>query len=179
LFEGTIRLDQYIELIEYHFSFYTALDPVVERALTAEGAAGVPFDHVRRAPILKRDLEDLGRDPASAARKRPDPGRFGFVTPESVAGVLYVIEGATLGGAQINRAAQRLLSETDPAGRRYWTWCRENNSQRWRSMMSYLDRQHLAGVPAGAFIAGAHGTFEVFADWMAPLADPAPRPVAL
>jgi heme oxygenase len=89
--------------------------------------------------------------------------------PASLGGILYVIEGATLGGSQIDGAARKLLRDEHPAGRRYWSWCRATCKDRWKMASECLDQCVADGVAISDLKKGATETFEVFADWLAPL----------
>ena len=93
----------------------------------------------------------------------------GVVSPESIGGVLYVVEGATLGGARIDRAVRRLLGSEQPDGRRYWSWCRSESGRRWPMMIDYLERLVAEGATIGELEKGASETFQALADWLAPL----------
>jgi heme oxygenase len=168
--EGRLPLEGYRRLLARLHGFYAPLDDAIARV--APDAAGPAFAPVRRADLLARDLRDLGlsdRDVASLPRCE---AASDLVTPGALPGVLYVIEGATLGGATLDASARALLPGPPPAGRRYWGWCRETCGVRWKMTQALLDSP-AAGAPEDVARA-ASATFRLFADWMAPLDDPRP-----
>ena len=118
---------------------------------------------------------DLGQEPPLASGFNQGADLFNFVRPETVGGVLYVVEGATMGGSQIDRAAQRTLSTKDISGRRYWAWCRANARHRWPMVQADLMERYPEPDAYEAPVAGAARTFELFGQWLAPLNNPAHR----
>jgi heme oxygenase len=114
-------------------------------------------------------MRDLGFTASDIRRtRRCDAGRS-LVTPATVGGVLYVIEGATLGGKGLNRAATRLLSHESPAGRRFWAWCEAESKTRWLLMTRYLQDLDIGDASTADLETGAGEMFGALAEWLAPL----------
>lgn len=161
LFDQTINLPQYTALLQRFHGFYIPLERAIARI-----AAQAPYHYTHRAALLERDLDVL------APRRAPQPHCAAIeqvVTPASLAGVVYVIEGSTLGATQIDRAAQKLLSKDHDQGRAFWAWSRAHNSQCWAAMNHYLDALDVQGVDHAPIVAGANATFQALTDWLAPL----------
>lgn len=169
LFAGTLTHADYTRLMARFWGFYAPLDTAIAHAI-ATGLPNVrPFEYVPRAPYLARDMVDLTAD-ALTSRQDPQCKRVSeIVTPATLGGVLYVIEGATLGAAQIDRAAQRLLGGDGTEGRRFWAWGRAQNKYRWAMANGYLEHLAAQGVAVSDIIRGAELTFGALADWLAPL----------
>lgn len=166
LFDGEIALPDYAALMQRFHGYYDALDHAIASAMD-ETLGG--FAYANRGDLLALDLADLGFDTAEIAENPRCETLFDIVTPASLAGVLYVIEGATLGAAQIDRAAQTLLSAEHTKGRGFWAWSRAEGKNRWsmmRQLLSHLDAKHAAHAPQ---IQGANATFQALADWLSPL----------
>lgn len=113
---------------------------------------GLEFDARRRSIQLSADLETLGGEAA------PAPARAAPVAGVSEAlGRMYVLEGSTLGGRVIRRAAEargagmRGLSFLDPYGERV--------GERWRAFLAVVDRQACTPEDVAAMIAGAVAGF--------------------
>lgn len=113
---------------------------------------GLEFDARRRSVQLSADLEILGGEAAPASAP-PTP-----VSGVSEAlGRMYVLEGSTLGGRVIRRAAEaqgggmRGLSFLDPYG--------EQVGERWRAFLAVVDRQARTPEDVAAMIAGAVAGF--------------------
>lgn len=116
------------------------------------GLPGLEFDARRRSVQLSADLEALGGEAAPAS-----------APPAPVSGIsealgrMYVLEGSTLGGRVIRRAAEargagmRGLSFLDPYGERV--------GERWRAFLAVVDRQACTPEDVAAMIAGAVAGF--------------------
>lgn len=171
LFRGTLDPGQYGALMTRLYGFYIPLDHAIEQALSRGPAPQSGYVYAPRGPLLAQDMRALGvHDPAPPLCH----GARALVTPDTLGGVLYVIEGATMGGAQIDRAARRLLGRDDPAGRRFWAWCRAEGKHRWPMTLRHLDHLQATGAPRAPLMQGALGTFRLLADWLAPLDTPLP-----
>lgn len=171
LFRGTLDPEGYRALTLRLYGFYAPLDQAITDTLAAQPAPASGYAYAPRAPFLAQDIHDLGADDQAPPLCT---GARALVTPETLGGVLYVIEGATMGGAQIDRAARRLLGRDEPAGRRFWAWCRAEGKHRWPMTQRHLDHLQTTGAPRAPLMDGALGTFRLLADWLAPLDLPAP-----
>ncbi|MCR8825187.1 biliverdin-producing heme oxygenase [Pseudosulfitobacter koreensis] len=174
LFEGNIELDAYTRLIQRFHGFYAPLDRAIEQTIATMPDGRDRYPYVRRSDLLAQDLIDL-KATALDLRGGPQCTRAAqIVTPETLGGVLYVIEGATLGATGVDRAAQRLLDADNCAGRRFWAWGRAQKAQRWTLANDYLELRYAQGTALDDLVAGARDTFDVLADWLAPLEQPRP-----
>lgn len=178
LFAQNSNLRDYRALMQRLYGFYAPLDTAIEQTIVdmPSGAMG-GFVYEKRSDHLAQDLADLGFSPGEIAATSQCQQVFDVVSQNSLSGVFYVIEGATLGGSRIDRAAQRLLDQDAPTGRRFWNWCRSNGQRRWA-----MAREHLALTPSNTarlseITAGALGTFSALSAWLAPL-DRAQDPLA-
>ncbi len=170
LFKETLERDQYRDLMQLFHGFYVPLDQAIQRAITElSGKKDPVFTYAQRATYLNQDLVDLGVDLKTIANGARCTRLFDVVTPKTLGGVLYVIEGSTLGAAPIDRAAQKLLSPERTNGRRFWAWCRSQNKQRWAMTTSFLAEHDTSAASLDALGTGAQQTFETLADWLDPL----------
>lgn len=175
LFRGTLDVAGYRALMIRLYGFYTPLDRAIMETPAGRPAPDSGYRYAPRAPLLAQDMQALG---APGGTPPLCPGARALVTPDTIGGVLYVLEGATMGGAQIDRATHRLLGHDDPAGRTYWAWCRAEGKHRWPLTLRHLDHLQSTGTPLPPLLHGALGTFRLLADWLAPLDLPAPIPQA-
>ncbi len=167
LFNETLSLDGYRLLVERLHGFYAPLDRAIDQALAGD-AAQTRFSYVARADILARDLADLGLDRGALADSPQCLGVHDIVSPLTVGGILYVVEGSTHGGSVIDTAARKLLGD-HAGGRRYWAWCHAENERRWTATNRYLEHLRAEGAALEDLVAGARGTFQLMAEWLAPL----------
>ena len=170
LFNQTLDLEAYCALMQRFYGFYVPLERAIVAALGPQPA----YHYAPRAHLIAQDLVDLGLEPDMIKRAPTCRALASIVTPQSLGGVLYVIEGSTLGASPIDRAAQRLLDADTPHGRRFWAWNRAQNKQRWHLTNQYLDHLHQSDAPTQPLADGARKTFEALGDWLAPLDVPAP-----
>ncbi len=101
-----------------------------------------------KAPLLALDIEALGGDALTlpVARRLPPTS-----TTEEALGVLYVLEGATRGGAVIAHMARGLDVSREFFG--------AYDSARWREFTAFVDLH-------GADSAAAVATFETMEAWV-------------
>ncbi|MDA8585547.1 biliverdin-producing heme oxygenase [Rhodobacteraceae bacterium] len=166
LFDGFIGRDDYCALMVRFYGFYAALDRAIAQALSYPTQG---FACIERAGFLAQDLTDLGLGSAAIANCPACEDVNAIVTPASLGGVLYVIEGANLGATQIDRAAQKLLSPDHTRGRSFWAWSRLHNCSRWGGVTAYLADLDAASHPHKPPIHGANDVFQALANWLAPL----------
>jgi heme oxygenase len=163
-----------------HVRHLRAIAPIyaaLEEMLDGAGAGRWLPDWPRRrkAGLIRADLRALGagEPPASPARAAvaaalPSPWHAG-----AVFAVLYVLEGATLGGAVLARRVARLglargcgASFLDPYG--------ADRGAMWRGYLRALEGAELTPGEEAGLCPWAAATFALFAAWA-----PAPHPRAL
>lgn len=172
LFAGTIHPPQYRALMRSFHGFYTPLERAIEHAFSQMAFDQNGFGYPKRAGFLAQDLIDLGYSHVDIDQNPLCQHVADIVTPASIGGVLYVIEGSTLGAAQIDRAAQKILDTDITRGRSFWAWSRAHNKARWAAINAYLDHLENTGHSKSAIIQGAEDTFQALATWLAPLERP-------
>ena len=109
----------------------------------------------RKLHLLEQDLRQLGVDP----ERLPATGRLPQLTsPARTLGVLYVVEGATLGGAVIARAAR-------PRPTRFLDAYGDRRAALWRGYRQQAQAWCAANGGEDEVVAGAADAFEVFTAW--------------
>lgn len=135
-------------------------------AATAVAAAGLDFSidlsRRRRALLAESDLSSLGMTPGDIGGLPVCPEIPVPASEAELLGALYVVEGSTLGGAQIAAA----LEPVAPEARLFYLGYGESNGGMWRDFVLQLER--LSGEPAAeeAAIMAAQETFDAFESWM-------------
>jgi heme oxygenase len=164
ILERTATLEDYRRLLERMWGFYEPLEADLARADWR--GSGIDIDQRRKSDLIAMDLKDLGHDgdlagrlPRCTSLPRVAPAPRGF-------GVLYVIEGATLGGRLILRElAPRLGIGPAFAGRFHASYGAEVGSM-WRGFTEALERAGRDGDSAAAIEAAAIETFARMQDWL-------------
>lgn len=160
LLSHELSLLGYTRLLEALFGFYVPLEARL-RQLHTHARVAVPL--LRRAPLLEHDLHALGTPPARVPLCAEMPR---LATLDHVAGAIYVIEGACLGGQVIARAAMRRLRVGPENGAAFFVGAGAQTAARWKRVLAWLD-QWERGTSAGVeIIEGACRTFEALAQWL-------------
>lgn len=141
------------ELVERFHGLHAEAEAALAPWLTR--LDGLEFEARRRTPSLARDLARLG---GVAAPPAADPIRVAGVA--EALGVMYVLEGSSLGGRVIRRHVEAAggdmtgLSFLDPYG--------EAVGERWRAFLSVLAAEPDAdGVVTGAVTGFGHAELQL------------------
>jgi heme oxygenase len=135
-------------LVEGFYSLHRDLEAALAPWLS--GAPGLDFAGRSRMALLKADLEGLGGRP-------PGPESVAVAGDREALGLLYVLEGSTLGGQVIRREARRIgapmehLSFLDPYGAEV--------GPRWRAFLAVVDAHTRSESDLQTVIRGARRGF--------------------
>lgn len=164
LLDPNLSRERYESVLRAMYGYYSVLEP----RMLAVAASTPPssFALERRTSSLERDLVHLGHDNrALLAIPRCD------LLPElekleQLAGCLYVIEGAALGGQVIVRELGRRFGLDETNGAAFFAGNRRGVAARWQRVVHWLnalpvpdDDHHLATT-------SAQDTFATLARWM-------------
>lgn len=146
--------EQYIQYLQRFLAFQDEAERALDTALTIEA---VPDWHFRRrAHLARADLEILG------AQERPFPrssGRLPQITArEQVLGVVYVLEGSTLGGAYLLKQLAP-LGITATHGGSYLASYGSDRSKMWQRFLFTLEEAHMRHARAESIASAAIATF--------------------
>ncbi len=160
------RLDAgwYQRLLQAYHGFYQPM----EAALYDSGLIPEGFDQALRVktPTLVSDLHALGVD-AAVVQALPRCAHLPSIdSPAACLGVLYVLEGATLGGQVLRREMiQRLAINADNGGAFLNVYGAETG-RRWKDFLDYLGRQPLDTPAKQRAVEAARSTFSCFEQWL-------------
>jgi heme oxygenase (biliverdin-IX-beta and delta-forming) len=122
-------------------------------------------DDMLRAPLLEADLDDLGVTEGDARLARPEAAEMAWWIedlaardPVAVLGVLYVLEGSTLGGAVLRRHLASAFGLTD-AGLSYYSPYGKHPKPHWMAFSQRMDAAVTDADAANRVIAAASETF--------------------
>lgn len=160
-FSERLDIDWYQRLVQAYYGFYQPM----EAALYDSGLIPDGFDQALRVktPTLVSDLHALGLNSHALPRCAHLPS---LDTPAACLGVLYVLEGATLGGQVLRREmAQRLNVKADNGGAFLNVYGTETG-RRWKDFLDYLDRMPLDTAAKQRAVDAARSTFSCFEQWL-------------
>lgn len=141
----------YRQVLLGYFHLYARFEP----GLTAElERQHLGFDYLARQklPWIRADLASFGLDPlVTECLPRAAMAPFAIGSAAQLAGSLYAIEGATLGGQVISRHVQKNLGLTRTAGACFFNGYGDATTDRWSEFEDFMRRccideisQHLA-----------------------------------
>ncbi len=147
----------------------------LEADLDSAGAAGVfaRWPDRKIALVLADDIRDLGGVPA--VPHKPDPHEAGAAAPMSAGamlGVLYVLEGSSLGARLLSRLASAAGLGPEFGARHLFA--QASDPQAWRDYVAILDTAVLSEVEEAECERAASRTFEEFAEAFAAVDAAAP-----
>ncbi|MGE8185992.1 biliverdin-producing heme oxygenase [Pseudomonas sp. NPDC086278] len=153
----------YTRLIEAYYGFYRPLE-----SLLFPVAMSIPdLDWLIRSktPSLEADLYALGLD--AAAIDAIPLCRFSVQTRSvaDVLGVLYVLEGATLGGQSLRNGLYARLGIDEHTGGRFFAVYGTATLLMWRGFLACL-YEVCDPLERAQSVVAAQGTFETFERWL-------------
>jgi len=164
LLEPDLSIHRYQHVPRSFYGFYAP----VEAGLTRLAAASLPLGFPLRArcELIESDLQALGlaRHELDALPRCTDLPRLCCL--EDMAGCLYVLEGACLGGQVIAKALHKRLGVAKGNGASFFVGDAEATSARWILVLTWLDGLARAGVRSEDIVASACATFRTFARWL-------------
>jgi heme oxygenase len=172
LLDPGLSLGRYRQILECFFGFYAPIEAVVASVASACHALGL--SPRARSGLIESDLLSLGlsrRELAGLPRCVELPR---LSCPEELAGCLYVLEGACLGGRVIAPVLHQRLGVAQGTGSSFFVGDADGTQARWSVFLAWLEGLVDAGAPTAEIVASARATFLAFARWVEPHENPQP-----
>ncbi|MBF6031935.1 biliverdin-producing heme oxygenase [Pseudomonas sp. P155] len=163
-FSDTLDTQAFVRLMQAYYGFYLPL----ENALLRSDAIPADFDLTLRlkAPTLRTDLHALGVS-AEALQNLPQCEQLPLIDSSSAClGVLYVLEGATLGGQILRREISTRLGLEADNGAAFLDIYGAATGRRWRDFIEYLGSRPMSAAERAAVVTAAQTTFSCFEHWL-------------
>src|SRR4051812_36950025 len=164
LLDPDLSPDRYRRILERFFGFYAPIEAGLARVASAGPALGLPLR--ARTGLIESDLFSLGLSPREVAGLPRCADLPRLSGPEEVAGCLYVLEGACLGGRVIAPALRERLGVAQGSGASFFIGDAERTQARWSVFLDWLEGLVRGGAPRGGVVGSARDTFLAFALWM-------------
>jgi len=164
LFESEFTIHCYVQVLQIFYGFYAPVEAILVRLAAADPGLGFPLR--ARSALIESDLLALGvsrRELAQLPRCTNLPRLSG---PEDLAGCLYVLEGACLGGQVIAPTLRQRLGVAKGSGASFFVGDSEATSARWIFVLTWLEELVRAGARSEAIVASACATFLTLARWV-------------
>ena len=163
LLESELTLDRYRRVLELFFGFYAPVEAGLARMAAAHPFA-LPLRD--RAALLESDLLSVGlsqREIADLPRCADLPR---LSCAEDLAGCLYVVEGACLGGQVIAPVLRERVGVAKDSGASFFIGDAEGTRARWSLFLAWLEGLVRAGSGRAEIVVAARATFLAFARWV-------------
>ncbi|WP_339447119.1 biliverdin-producing heme oxygenase [Pseudomonas sp. EA_5y_Pfl2_R50] len=163
-FSDTLDLHAFERLMQAYYGFYLPL----EDALLNSHSIPPDLDLAPRlkAPTLRTDLQALGMSPAALEHLPLCQQLPRIDSSAACLGVLYVLEGATLGGQILRREVSARLGLEANNGAAFLDIYGAVTGRRWRDFIEYLGGFPLAADERAAVVEAARTTFSCFERWL-------------
>ena len=156
----TLSRDRYADLLAALFGFYVPLEDDLSK-WDASRPLALPL--IRRAGLLERDLRAFGRAPDEVPRCAEMPT---LATLDHVAGAIYVVEGACLGGQVIARGLMQRLQIARENGAAFFNGDGAQTGARWKQVLAWLHEWDRGPCVRDEVAAGACRTFAALSQWL-------------
>ena len=164
LMEPELSIHRYQRVLRTLYGFYAPVETKLVRLTAAGPPLGFPLR--ARCELIESDLHALGlarRDLAGLPRCIDLPP---LSCREDLAGCLYVLEGACLGGQVIAQALHQQLGLGKGSGASFFIGDAEATSARWILFLTWLEGLTRAGARSKEIVDSACATFLTFARWV-------------
>ena len=163
LLDPGLDMPRYLRVLGTFYGFYVPVEIDLTRLAAAELPLGFPLRV--RAGLIERDLLALGRAPADLSALALCSDRPQLSCVEDLAGCLYVLEGACLGGQVVSALLYRRLGLAKESGAAFFAGDEEGTLPRWTAVVAWLDGLPRTGASTAKIVSAATATFEAFARW--------------
>jgi heme oxygenase len=168
------RREPYVQMLARLWGLYGPLEAALAR-IDWPGAETLVRQRAKTG-WLAADLHDFGLGSRTIESLPKATVLPAIAEVADVFGVLYVLEGATLGGQIILAQVTAELGATEDAGARFFASYGSEVGVRWRSFVEALERFGEPPRVADRIERAAMTTFEIFGSWMSEdAAAPTPR----
>jgi heme oxygenase len=159
-----LSIHRYRCVLQIFYGFYAPVEAGLLRLADVAPALGLPLR--ARAELLGDDLLTLGMSRRDIAALPLCTDLPRLVCLEELAGCLYVLEGACLGGQAIAPLLQRRLAVTGGSGASFFVGDGAATAARWARVVAWLDELVGARARSEDIVASACATFLTLTRWV-------------
>ena len=152
--------EDYSKLLNSFYSFFGGLEILMSKHevlsfLTDQSQR-------RKSSALANDLNHLDAHLPNLATQESLPVITNYL---QIIGVMYVMEGSTLGGKYIAKMIQSQLNSSDCEGLSFFNSYGENTENMWQIFKESIDGIHLNQTDSDTVVLAANDTFQHFSNW--------------
>ncbi|WP_165066994.1 biliverdin-producing heme oxygenase [Paludisphaera rhizosphaerae] len=162
----TRSLDGYKRVLRRFLGFHR---PVEDALVKIPGwpAVGINPDERRKAHLLEADLRTLGVSESELAAQPNCPFPPPLTSLPEALGVMYVLEGSTLGGQYMRKLVRETLGLTPESGCAYFASYGESVGPMWKAFGAAVDAFATTDEIRATIERSAVATFEAVDGWFA------------
>ena len=161
LLDADLDLRRYRRILELFYGFYAPIEDVLIPL-----APMLPFPFRARTVLLESDLSILGLAPDEITALPCCTALPKLSCCEELAGCMYVLEGASLGGRAVIPVLRRRLNVSKDSGASFFAGDGDGTAARWGVVLEWLEGLQRTGVAPQPIVAAANATFEALARWV-------------
>jgi heme oxygenase (biliverdin-IX-beta and delta-forming) len=164
LLEPDLSVQRYRLVLQSFHGFYASVEDELLRLAATTPPLGFPLR--TRTELLERDLLALGLSRSDIAALPRCANLPRLRRTEHLAGCLYVLEGACLGGQVIVNALRGRLPITSDRGLSFFVGDGSKTGARWQLVLAWLEDLVRRGALADEIVASACETFCSLGTWL-------------
>lgn len=154
----------YQRLLQAYYGFYQPLEQRLQ--VSGEVPDGIDLSARLKTPTLRGDLQALGLTDEQIAELPLCQSLPLITSAEEALGVLYVLEGATLGGQILRREIAARLHLDAGNGAAFLDIYGDATGRRWREFTDHLASSPLDARARHVVVNAAQETFACFESWL-------------
>jgi len=163
-FSDSLTIPAFLHLMQAYHGFYAPLEAALRES--PERPAGFDLQPLYKTATLVADLRALGLSDTAIAGL-PQCRELPVIdSPAACLGILYVLEGATLGGQVLRREIHARLGLDADNGAAFLDVYGADTGRRWRAFLTYLCSRPLDAAERAAVVVAAQRTFHCFERWL-------------
>jgi len=152
--EDTLTLAQYQQLLWINYDWHSYYEPILDSLLSSDFQIKIQYSSRKKLSLLEEEIQLRNWDlPPLSSRK---PKTFSFF--EGL-GILYVMEGSTLGGMYIHKKLSNHLEISQFPILFYGCYDKET-AQKWRTLKKAIETEVSSEKEQNLVIKGAKEAFE-------------------
>ena len=153
---SALSLDEYRQFLQIQYVFHQRAESLVDVSLNPELKRVLHWSSRRKLSWLKDDLREVSGDVPPALTK-PEAA----ISEAAGMGLLYVTEGATLGGRMIKKVLRSNEHISPYSSFRFLSGYGEDTSRYWKSFLEVLEK---TDYETAVVIAAARAGFDLFTE---------------
>jgi heme oxygenase len=160
IMQGTLQIEEYKNLLLATYIFHEQIEKQLAKIPAIVLYQGLNFGARQKTQALKQDIENLG---ITANVSQAMPNTIKIQTLEQGLGAMYVMEGATLGGAIIFRELQKNKNlQNYSNAMHYYQIYGENTGKNWKEFCSILQEVAKTPTQIDQIVETANKTFDAY-----------------